>query len=252
MSGHSKWHSIRHQKGVVDARRGKLFTKLTKEIIIAVREGGSNPETNSRLRLAIQKAKDNSMPNDNIERAIKRGSGTLEGGDLQELTLEGYAPGGIAVLVSAMSDNRNRTVQEVRHIFLRGGGSLGESGSVMWQFEMKGILLVKSEGFDTDELALQAIDAGADDVKIEPGYIELHTSPTGLEEVRMHLEKSGFEICSAETRFEPKMLVEINEHVANQVLRLLDKIDELDDVQQVSSNADFPVEVLERFQEAKN
>jgi YebC/PmpR family DNA-binding regulatory protein len=164
MSGHSKWSSIKHQKGVADARRGQLFTKLTREIIVAVREGGSSPETNFRLRLAIQKARDSSMPSDNIERAIKRGSGELGGATLTEMTLEGYGPGGAAILVQALSDNRNRTIQEVRNIFTRGGGSLGESGCVAWIFDVRGFITVDTNGLNSEELSLKAIDAGAEDV----------------------------------------------------------------------------------------
>ena len=161
MSGHSKWSSIKHQKGVADAKRGQLFTKLTREIIVAVRQGDSNPETNFRLRLGIQRARDNNMPTDNIERAIKRGSGTLEGVTLVEMVLEGYGPGGVAILVQALSDNRNRTLQDVRNIFSRSGGSLGETGCVAWLFNSNGLITIDPKGLDTEELALNAIDTGA-------------------------------------------------------------------------------------------
>ena len=167
MSGHSKWHSIKHQKGVADARRGQLFTKLTREIIVAAREGGSNPEMNFRLRLAVQKARDNNMPMDNIDRAIKKGSGELEGGGLVEVVLEGYGPSGTAILVNALTDNRNRTIQEVRSTFTRHGGNLGESGCVSWLFDSKGVVTIKAENLDADEVALSAIDSGAEDVKVE-------------------------------------------------------------------------------------
>ncbi len=173
MSGHSKWSSIKHQKGVTDARRGQLFTKLTREIIVAVREHGSNPELNFRLRLAIQRARDHNMPLDNIERSIKRGSGELEGATLSEVTLEGYGPKGTAILVRAVTDNRNRTLQEVRNIFDRYGSNLGENGCVAWLFESRGLITIETNKLDTEELTLQAIDAGAEDVTVEKGYMEI-------------------------------------------------------------------------------
>jgi YebC/PmpR family DNA-binding regulatory protein len=166
MSGHSKWANIKHQKGMADARRGQIFTKIAREIIVAVREGGSNPEANFRLRLAIQKARDNSMPTENIERAINRGSGKTEGASLVEMILEGYGPSGVAILVEAMSDNRNRTLQEVRNIFYRHGSNLGESGCVSWLFDSRGVIMVDTNNLDAEELALNAIDAGAEDVKV--------------------------------------------------------------------------------------
>jgi len=248
MSGHSKWASIKHQKAVSDARRGQLFTKLTREIIVAVRQGGSNPEANFLLRLAIQRARDNNMPMDNIERAIKRGSGTMEGASLVELTLEGYGPGGAAILVQALSDNRNRTLQDVRNIFLRNGGSLGESGCVAWLFDLKGLISVKTDGLDAEELALQAIDAGAEDVKVENNYVEIYTKPEELEKVRTALEQKNLPVASAELSMIPKTTVELEEKTALQTLRLLDKLEELDEVQHVSSNADFPDSVLEKYQ----
>jgi len=248
MSGHSKWSSIKHQKAVTDARRGQLFTKLTREIIAAVREAGSNPETNFRLRLAVQKARDNNMPLDNIERAIKRGSGTVEGATLIEMVLEGYGPGGTAILVQALTDNRNRTLQDVRNIFSRYGGSLGESGCVAWLFDSRGLISIKTNGLDADELALQAIDAGADDVKIENAYVEIYTKPEELEMVRTALEQNNLPIASAELSMVPKTTVELEEKTALQALKLLDKLEELDEVQHVSSNADFPDSVLEEYQ----
>jgi len=247
MSGHSKWSSIKHQKAVTDARRGQLFTKLTREIIVTVRQGGSDPEMNFRLRLAVQKARDNNMPLDNIERAIKRGSGTLEGATLVEMVLEGYGPGGTAILMQALTDNRNRTLQEVRNTFSCYGGSLGESGCVAWLFDSKGLISVKTDGSDADELALQAIDAGAEDVKIENAYVEIYTKPEELETVRAALEQMNLPIASAELSMVPKTIVELEGKTALQALRLLDKLEELDDVQHVSSNADFPDSVLEEY-----
>ncbi len=248
MSGHSKWSSIKHQKGVTDARRGQLFTKLTREIIVATRQGGSNPESNFRLRLAVQRARDSNMPLDNIERAIKRGSGTMEGVNLAEMVLEGYGPGGAAILVQALSDNRNRTLQDVRNIFSRNGGSLGESGCVAWLFDLKGLISVETNDLDADELALQAIDAGAEDVKVENDYVEIYTRPEELEVVRTALEQKNIPVASAELSMIPKTTIELEEKAALQTLKLLDKLEELDEVQHVSSNADFPNSILEKYQ----
>jgi len=248
MSGHSKWASIKHQKGVADAKRGQLFTKLTRELIVAVREGGSNPESNFRLRLAIQKARDNNMPLDNIERSIKKGSGELEGVSLTELVLEGYGPNGTAILVKALSDNRNRTIQDVRNIFSRHNGSLGENGCVAWLFDSKGLIRVKTDNLDADDLALNAIDAGAEDVKVESGYVEVYTKLEELEMVRSALEEKNITIASAELSMVPKTIIQLDEKAALQTLKLLDKLEELDEVQYVSSNADFPDSVLEKYQ----
>jgi len=248
MSGHSKWSTIKRQKGVADARRGQIFTKLAREIIVAVREGGDNPEGNFRLRLVIQKARDNNMPLDNIERAIKRGSGHAEGAALVEMTLEGYGPSGVAILVQALSDNRNRTLQDVRNIFTRNGGNLGEAGCVAWLFDSRGLITVETNGKDAEELALQAIDAGADDVKVEKDYIDIYTKPTELEKVREALESINITVASAELSMVPKSTINIEEKAALQTLRLLDKLEELDEVQLVSSNADFPDSILEKYQ----
>lgn len=248
MSGHSKWASIKHQKGVTDARRGQLFTKLTREIIIAAREGGGNPEMNFRLRLAVQKARDNNMPMDNVERAIKKGTGELEGGSLAELVLEGYGPGGTAILVSALTDNRNRAIQEVRSTFTRHGSSLGESGCVAWLFDSKGVITIKAESVDADELALTAIDAGAEDVKIENNYVEVYTKPEELEAVRKTLEQKNLLIDASELSMVPKTLVPLDEKAALQALKLLDKLEEVDDVQNVFSNADIPDAIMESYQ----
>jgi len=249
MSGHSKWSSIKHQKGVSDARRGQLFTKLTREIIVAVQQGGSNSETNFRLRLAIQKARDNNMPLENIERSIKRGSGTLEGATLSEMVLEGYGPSGTAILVQALSDNRNRTVQEVRNIFSRHGGSLGENGCVAWLFDLKGLIKIETNDLDAEELALQAIDAGAEDVNIESASIEIYTKLEELETVRTALEQKNLPITSAELSMIPKATVELEEKASLQTLKLLQKLEEMDEVQHVSSNANFVDSALEKYQE---
>jgi YebC/PmpR family DNA-binding regulatory protein len=248
MSGHSKWAQIKRQKGAADAKRGQLFTKLAREIIVAVREGGSNPEANFRLRLAVQKARDSNMPLDNIDRAIKRGSGQAEGASLVEMVLEGYGPNGVAILVSALSDNRNRTLQEVRNIFTRNGGNLGESGCVAWLFDNRGVIAVDAGEQDTEALALEAIDAGAEDVKVENNYIEIYTRPEELEKVREALKQKDIAIASAELSRVPKTVVQLEEKPAMQTLRLLDKLEELDEVQSVSSNADFPDTILEKYQ----
>jgi len=248
MSGHSKWASIKHQKGVADARRGQLFTKLTREIIVAVRDGGSDPSTNYRLRLAIQKARDSNMPLDNIERSVKRGSGEVEGASFVEMVLEGYGPGGTAILVEALTDNRNRTLQDVRNVFTRSGGNLGESGCVAWLFESKGLIRVSTNDLDTEELALEAIDDGADDVNIENAHMEIYTKLEELETVRAALEQRNIPIASAELAMVPKTMINLDEKAALQTLKLLDKLEELDEVQRVSSNADFPDSALAAYQ----
>lgn len=246
MSGHSKWSQIKRQKGASDARRGQLFTKLTREIIVAARQGGSNPESNFRLRLAIQKARDNNMPLDNIDRSIKKGSGVAEGGSLTELTLEGYGTNGVAVMVEAVTDNRNRTIADVRSVFTKHGGNLGESGCVSWLFESRGVIVVDTKGADADELALFAIDAGADDVKIEKGYLEVLTNPQKLEIVRKNLERKST-VSSAEVSLVPKSTVMVDEQGAIKVLKLIDHLEELDDVQRVSSNVDYSESVMEKL-----
>ena len=244
MSGHSKWSQIKRQKGVADARRGQLFTKLTREIIVAVRQGGTNLESNLQLRLAVQKARDNNMPLENIERAIKRGSGETGASALTEMTLEGYGPNGVAVLVQALTDNRNRTIQDVRRLFTRHGGNLGESGCVSWLFENRGVLTVESSSSDAEEIVLQAIDAGAEDVKTEKGYIEIHTAPQDMEKVREGVEE-GRHIISAELSFVPKTTMLLDENKAVPTLNFLDLLEELDDVQRVFSNIDFSDATLE-------
>ncbi len=249
MSGHSKWSSIKHQKGVADARRGQLFTKLTREIIVSVRESGSNPDMNFRLRLVIQKARDNNMPLDNIERAIKRGSGEIEGVTFTEMVLEGYGPSGAAILVQALSDNKNRTLQEVRNIFSRNNGNLGENGCVAWLFESKGLILIEANDLDTEELALKAIDAGAEDVKIENNHVEIYTLPEDFEAVRAALDEDSVPIVSSEVSMMPKTTVELDEKQSIQTLKLIDKLENLDEVQSVSSNVDFSEDVLDKYQE---
>lgn len=247
MSGHSKWSTIKHAKGIADDKRGRVFTKLGREISVAARQGGPDPETNPRLRLAIERAHDSNMPKDNIERAIKRATGDGEGVDLQEITYEGYGPGGTAILVEALTDNRNRTVADVRSVFSRGGGNLGEAGSVAWQFEMRGLIILNTDGADAEELALAAMDTGADDVRVEDGAVELYTAPDAFSAVRKALDEAKTPVASAEITKVPKSTIALDAGKAKQLLRLLDSLDELDDVQRVSSNADFPDEVLESY-----
>jgi YebC/PmpR family DNA-binding regulatory protein len=246
MSGHSKWATIKRQKGVADARRGQLFTKLAREIIVAARQGGGNPEANFKLRLVIQKARDNNMPIDNIDRAIKRGTGESGTGSLVELTLEGYGPSGVAILVAALTDNKNRTLSEVRNVFSKHGGNLSESGGVAWQFETKGIITIDKTGIDADDIGLTAIDAGADDVKIESDYVEIYTTPQNLEAVRKAVEEKA-KIISADVSPLPAQTVLLAEKEAIQTLKLLDHLEELDDVQQVFSNMDFSEDVAEKL-----
>ena len=249
MSGHSKWANIKNQKGAADARRGQLFTKLTREIILSVREHGGDPNANSRLRLCIQKARDNNMPMDNIDRAIKKGTGALEGVNYDEFVLEGYGPGGAALLVDILSDNRNRTIQEVRSVFTRAGGGLGEVGSVNWQFELKGIIGIEvTEGMDADEVSLMAIDAGAEDVKADAEYIEIYTSLEDMEKVRKSLEENGVAVKSAELSKVASNSIELDEAASLSVLKLIDRLENLDDVRSVWSNVDFTDEVMEKYE----
>ncbi len=247
MSGHSKWASIKHQKAVTDARRGQLFTKLTREIIVATRTGGPNTDANFSLRLAIQRARDASMPVDNIERAIKRASGTAEGVTLIEMVLEGYGPGGGAIMVEALTDNRNRTLSGVRHLFDRSGGNLGDTGSVAWIFDMKGVISITA-GDGVEELELAAIDAGAEDVFVEGSLVQVYTAPGEMEAVRAALEAGGVVVDSAELAQVPKTMLQLDDKEAVQTLRLLDNLDEVDDVRTVTSNVDFSDEALEKFQ----
>lgn len=246
MSGHSKWAQIKRQKGVADARRGQLFTKLGREIMVAARQGGASLDSNFQLRLAVQKARDNNMPSDNIERAIKRGAGDSESGGLAEVQFEGYGPGGIAVLVEGLTDNRNRTVQDVRRMFARHGGNLGENGCVSWLFERRGVITIEMNDTNADDIALRAIDAGADDVKVEKGYLEVYTQPEDLEAVRLAVEKDDH-VVSAELSMLPTTTVLLDESKAVQALKFLDQLEELDDVQRVFSNVDFSEETSEKL-----
>ena len=247
MAGHSKWAQIKRQKGANDAQRGQLFTKLAKEIIVAAKAGGADPAGNLRLRMAIQKAKDNNMPNDNIQRAIQRGAGGGDGAEMVEITYEGYGPAGTALLVEVATDNRNRTVAEVRNVFTRAGGNLGESGSVAWNFESRGVLTLEPKDSDPDDVAMHAIDAGAVDVLVGDGAIDVYTEPASLEEVRKSLEEAGLAVKQAEQTRVPKTTVQLDEKAAKQTLGLVEKLESLDDVQKVYFNAEFSDDVLAAY-----
>jgi YebC/PmpR family DNA-binding regulatory protein len=248
MSGHSKWSTIKRQKGLVDAKRGQLFTKVGREISVAVRQGGADQQTNFKLRLIIQKARDSNMPFENIDRAIKRASGGADGAALAEVSYEGYGPGGSAILVQVLTDNRNRTIAELRNILSRGGGNLGESGSVTWLFEPRGIIIIDGTKENAEEVALFAIDAGAEDVKIDGTSLEVITKPQELEAVRKALEQRKVPISSSDLSMVPKTMVKLDEKSALQALKLLDKLEEMDEVQRVYTNADFPDDVVSKYQ----
>lgn len=251
MSGHSKWANIKHRKGKQDAIKGKIFTKLGKEIIVATKSGGANPDTNFRLKIAIQKAKEANMPNENIQRAIQRGAGDQEGSNLEELTYEGYGPGGVAIMVNIMTDNRNRTAGEIRHIFSKNGGNLGETGCVGWMFKQKGLLTLNKEDLkmDEDELLLLALESGAEDVKTEDDEeIEIITAVDDFQRVKEELEKNGLQFTNAEIAMIPENTVTVNDpEQARLILRLMDFLEEHDDVQETFTNFDIPEEIMEQI-----
>jgi len=246
MAGHSKWAGIKHKKAIVDARRGKLFTKLARAITVAAKEGGGDPEGNPALALAVQKARDASMPKDNIERAIAKGTG--EGADadaLESVMYEGYGPGGVAVLVEALTDNRNRTGSEMRHIFNKNGGNLGEPGSVAYLFDKKGVAVIDGERYSEDDL-IAAIDAGAEDIAMDDDVFEILTDPADLARVRQALQEAGVEVEEAQVAQRPKSLVPVDEAAAVKLLRLIEALEDQDDVAAVHANFDVDAEVLER------
>lgn len=245
MSGHSKWHNIKLRKGKQDAQRSNLFTKLAREIIVAARDGGGNPDANMRLRLCIQKAKENSMPQDNIKRAVQRGSGEIDGAQYEDVTYEGYGPGGVAILVACFTDNRNRTVAELRVVFSRNGGSLGEMGCVAWMFDQKGMITIDKSVIGEDKLMELALDAGAEDIQTEDDVYEVVTTPADFPAVRQALEDAGVKFTEAELTMVPKNTVRVEGKEAGQVLRMMDQFDDLDDVQQAYANFDIPEDVLE-------
>jgi YebC/PmpR family DNA-binding regulatory protein len=244
MSGHSKWSTIKRQKGANDAKRGALFTKVAREVAVAARQGGGDPDANYRLRLAIDKARSINMPAENIKRAIERATGGGDAEQYEEIVYEGYGPGGVAVLVEAATDNRNRTAAEVRSVFSKTGGQLAGSGAVAWQFEPRGVITVPQAGADADEVALAAIDAGAVDVDTDADPMEIYTEPADLERVRLALEGSGFAVEGAESAMIAKQTVALEADKVRQALRLVDLLEDLDDVQRVTANFDIPEDVL--------
>jgi YebC/PmpR family DNA-binding regulatory protein len=246
MSGHSKWSSIKHRKAAADAKRGQQFTKLARAITVAAREGGADPEANPALATAVQKARDLSMPKDNIQRAIDRGTGAgADAAAIERLVFEGYGPGGAAILVEALTDNRNRTSAEVRHAFSKHGGNLGEPGSVAWVFEKRGVIVVDGDRYGEDDL-IPAIDAGAEDVEEDGDLLKVIADPANLAAVREALEEAGVEIQSSDLTMEPRNVVEVGEPDAPALLRLLDALEDQDDVNEVHANFDIPQEVLEQ------
>jgi len=246
LSGHSKWHNIRLRKGKQDAERGKIFTKLAREIIVAAKAGGGNPEANIRLRLAIQKARENSMPADNIKRAIQRGTGELEGVNYEEITYEGYGVAGVAVLAQCLTDNRNRTVADLRNIFSKCGGNLGESGAVAWMFDQKGMVTIPAENTDEDAVMMATLDAGAEDIRTEGDTIEVVCKPEDLQAVREALNNAGITYTEADVSMIPKTTVRVEDSKeASQIIRLVEMLEDHDDVQNVFSNFDIPEEIMQ-------
>jgi len=246
MSGHSKWHSIKHKKMAMDARKGKIFTKIIREIMVAAKTGGPNPETNPRLRLAIEKAKSVNMPNENIQRAIKKGTGEEGGVNYEQVTYEGYGPGGVAIFVEVLTDNKNRSASEIRSIFSRHNGNLAGAGSVSWIFERKGLISVKKENVEEDKLMSIILDAGAEDMKVEKDTYDVITSPENFENVKKVIEMNKIPIENASITYIPKNTVSLEGKEAEQLLRLLDELEESEDVQNVYANFDISDEILEK------
>jgi YebC/PmpR family DNA-binding regulatory protein len=245
MSGHSKWHSIKHKKAAIDSKRGRAFTKYIKEITIAARIGGGDPEGNPRLRKAISDAKTLNMPADNIKRAIMKGTGELEGGQLEEILYEGYGPAGVALLAEVVTDNRNRTVSEIRHVFSKNGGNMGEAGSVAWMFNKKGVIVIEDSKSDEDTMMTLALDAGADDFKHEDSSYEIYTSPSAFDGVLNALKAKGIEPVSSEISMIPQNYVKVEGKSAQTVLKLMEALDEHDDVQHVYGNFDIDESEME-------
>jgi len=246
MSGHSKWSTIKHKKAAKDAKRGKLFTKLIKEITVAARMGGGDVNSNPRLRTAVTAAKAASMPNDNIDRAIKKGTGDLEGVAYEEIQYEGYGPGGAAILAQVVTDNKNRTVSEIRHLFSKHGGNLGETGCVAWMFDKKGVITVEKSQIDEERLLAIVLDAGAEDVREEEEIFEVVTRPEEFETVKEKLESANVPLASAQVTMVPKNTVPVDGKHVEQILKLTEELEDHDDVQSVSANFDIPSEFLER------
>jgi YebC/PmpR family DNA-binding regulatory protein len=247
LSGHSKWSSIKHKKGAADAKRGKLFSKLSRAIIVAAKEGGGDPANNASLQSAIEKAKSYSMPKDNIDRAIAKGSGAdADASNFESIVYEGYGAEGVAVIVEALTDNKNRTASDVRHAFAKHGGNLGATGAVAWQFERRGVVTVPAEGVDEDELFLAAVDGGAEDIERDGEIFQITSAPEALAAVRTAIQEAGFAIESAELSMVPKVTVAVEDEAkARQVMRLIDALEDNDDVQDVYANFDIPERVLE-------
>ena len=247
MAGHSHWAQIKHKKAKIDAQRGKLFTKIIREITVAVREGGPNPDTNPRLRTAIENARKVNMPSETIERAIKKGTGELSGENYEEVLYEGYAPGGVALMVITQTDNRNRTTSEVRHVLSKYGGNLGSSGCVAFLFDRVGMIEVQKEGLTEEEVYDKAIEAGAEDVEVGELYYIIYTKPEELYSVKESLQSAGLQIDRAEVVYKPNTLVQVQEpETAKRILKLIDALEELDDVKEVVANFDIPVELIEQ------
>ena len=248
MSGHSKWHSIKHKKAAIDAKRGKIFTKLIKEIMVAARMGGGDPSANARLRTAIEIAKSNNMPSTNIMRAVKKGAGELDGAAYEESTYEGYGPGGAAVMVEVLTDNKNRTTADVRHAFSRFGGNLGEGGCVSWMFDKKGLIQIDKTKIDEEKLFDIALEAGAEDINSEDDYYEVVCEPNLFSDVKKALEDSGVEIENAEVSMIPQNTVKLEGKEAKSLLKLIEVLEDNDDVQNVYSNFDIPDEVMQELE----
>jgi YebC/PmpR family DNA-binding regulatory protein len=248
MSGHSKWSTIKHKKAATDARRGKIFTRLAREITIAAREGGGDPSANFNLRLAMDRAKASNMPKDNIERAIKRGTGELKGEELLEVMYEGYAPNGVALLIQVLTDNRNRTIAEIRRVLTRQGGTMAEAGAVAWQFERKGYIAFEPNGIDQDTIFEIAVDAGADDVIFGDDMVEVYAALESFQAVRQALEEAGIEFETAELSMIPKTPLQLEERETLQVMKVIDALEELDDTQQVYSNLDISDEMMAKYE----
>lgn len=250
MSGHSKWSTIKRKKGAEDAKRGKIFTRLAREITVAARHGSGDPDANPTLRTAVEKARAANMPKDNIERAIKKGTGELEGGELEEVVYEAYGPHGVPILISCLTDNRNRTLADIRRVFNRQGGSMAEAGAVSWMFENKGYITIESDEVDPDEVFMLAVDAGADDVEISNGLIEIYTSPDMLHVVSSVLTKQGLAVAEAELAPIPKNEIELGRKETEQVMGIIDALDELDDVQQVYSGLHISSAMMTELEKA--
>jgi len=245
MSGHSKWASIKHKKGEVDAKRGKVFTKLIKEITVAARLGGKDPDSNSRLRVAVATAKAENMPKENIERAIKKGTGDLEGSNYEEIIYEGYGPGGVAVLIEVLTDNKNRAVADVRHLFERSGGNLGETGCVAWMFSKKGLIIFQKDQVEEERLFELALETGADDIKEDEKELEVITEPSSFEQVKAAIENAGISYTLAEITMIPKTTVKIDDKHAQQMLTLMENLEDNEDVNHVYANFDISDEIME-------